>query len=415
MKDNINLKQEIRNPSYLQSATTLFLYFSSWGIWWAFFQIWLTNTLHMSGTQVGEIFSANSIITVILMTVYGGIQDKLDIKRGLLLVCSLTSVLVGPFFIFVYGPLLKNSFLVGLILGSLLLSMGFLAATAVYEALSERISRRTHFEYGHARMFGSLGYAVSAIFAGLIFSINPDLNFIASSVLSLILFLELKYWYPDKEIKKEVNNSSPSIKDMFHVLKRLDVWKMIIFVMLSWTFYTVFDQQMFPGFYTKLFATPNAGERIYGLLNSLEVFGESIMMIVIPYVMKKIGVRKTLLLGVTVMFIRIGGCGVAKSIITISLVKMLHSIEVPLFMLAIIRYFTLHYDVKLSATLYMVGFQIAAQVGQIILSTPLGILRDNLGYRSTFLFVAAIVFIAVIFGFFFIEKDDQNVGGDPLS
>ncbi len=190
---------------------------------------------------------------------------------------------------------------------------------------------------------------------------------------------------------------------------------MIIFVMLSWTFYTVFDQQMFPGFYTKLFATPNAGERIYGLLNSLEVFGESIMMIVIPYVMKKIGVRKTLLLGVTVMFIRIGGCGVAKSIITISLVKMLHSIEVPLFMLAIIRYFTLHYDVKLSATLYMVGFQIAAQVGQIILSTPLGILRDNLGYRSTFLFVAAIVFIAVIFGFFFIEKDDQNVGGDPLS
>lgn len=84
-------------------------------------------------------------------------------------------------------------------------------------------------------------------------------------------------------------------------------------------------------------------------------------------------------------------------------------------MLAIIRYFTLHYDVKLSATLYMVGFQIAAQVGQIILSTPLGILRDNLGYRSTFLFVAAIVFIAVIFGFFFIEKDDQNVEGDPLS
>ena len=66
------------------------------------------------------------------------------------------------------------------------------------------------------------------------------------------------------------------------------------------------------------------------------------MMIVLPYVMKKIGVRKTLLLGVTVMFIRIGGCGVAKSIITISLVKMLHSIEVPLFMLAIIRYYTIN-------------------------------------------------------------------------
>ena len=87
--------------------------------------------------------------------------------------------------------------------------------------------------------------------------------------------------------------------------------------------------------------------------------------------MKKIGVRNALLLGATVMFLRIGLCGVFHDPITISIVKLFHSIEVPLFCLPAFRYFTLHFDTKLSATLYMVGFQIASQVGQVIFSTPL--------------------------------------------
>lgn len=93
------------------------------------------------------------------------------------------------------------------------------------------------------------------------------------------------------------------------------------------------------------------------------------MMGVVPIIMKKIGVRNSLLLGATVMFARIGLCGVFHDPVTVSIVKLFHSIEVPLFCLPAFRYFTLHFDTKLSATLYMVGFQIASQVGQVIFST----------------------------------------------
>lgn len=114
------------------------------------------------------------------------------------------------------------------------------------------------------------------------------------------------------------------------------------------------------------------------------------------------------------MCLRIGLCGFITDPIAISGVKMLHSLEVPLFVLSIFRYFTLHFDTKLSATLYMIGFQIAAQVGQIILSTPLGILRDSMGYSMTFKIIALIVLITGIYGFFIIKKDNEFVNGQPL-
>ena len=56
--------RELKNPSYLQSSTTMLLFFASWGIWWSFFQLWLTsehNGLGLSGSAVGTIFSINSI------------------------------------------------------------------------------------------------------------------------------------------------------------------------------------------------------------------------------------------------------------------------------------------------------------------------------------------------------------------
>ncbi|MCT6878497.1 MAG: MFS transporter, partial [Bifidobacteriales bacterium] len=97
-----------------------------------------------------------------------------------------------------------------------------------------------------------------------------------------------------------------------------------------------------------------------------------------------------------------------------SVVKLFHSIEVPLFCLPAFRYFTLHFNPKLSATLYMVGFQIASQVGQVVLSTPLGMLHDRAGDRTTFYTISVVVLVALIYGFFVLKKDDQQVDGDPF-
>uniref|UniRef100_UPI0015D75479 MFS transporter n=1 Tax=Staphylococcus haemolyticus TaxID=1283 RepID=UPI0015D75479 len=201
---------------------------------------------------------------------------------------------------------------------------------------------------------------------------------------------------------------------MLALLKVKDIWIIVIFITFSWSFYTIFDQQMFPEFYTKLFENPSVGQQTYGVLNSVQVFFEALMMGIVTIIMSKIGVRKTLLLGATVMFLRIGLCGIAQGPISISFIKMFHALEVPLFVLPIFRYITLHFDTKVSATIYMVGYQVSAQIGQVILSSPLGILRDNIGYQPTFFVISFIVLLAGIFAFITLRKDDEYVYGDPF-
>lgn len=416
--------RELKNPSYLQSSTTMLLFFASWGIWWSFFQLWLTsehNGLGLSGSAVGTIFSINSIASLVLMFLYGTIQDKLFIKRHLLIFNAILATLIAPFFIFVYAPLLQSHFIVGAWIGAIFLSAAYLSAVGVLEATTERFSRVFGFAYGQARAWGSFGYAISALLAGFLFVKDPRLNFIGGSLIGICLLLDLLFWRPKEERaalkaidELKSDDATPKLKDMVGLLKIKVLWQIIFFVMFSWTFYNVFDQQMFPEFYTSLFSSNAVGQQTYGTLNSIQVFVEALMLGLVPLLMKKIGVRKTLLLGTAIMCLRIGLCGFITDPLVISGVKMLHSLEVPLFVLSIFRYFTLHFDTKLSATLYMIGFQIAAQVGQVILSTPLGILRDNMGYSMTFKIIALIVLLTGIYGFFIIKKDNEFVNGQPL-
>ncbi len=382
--------QNFQNVSYLQSSMTMFLYFASWSIWWSLFQIWLAsedNGLGLSGREIGTIYSVNSFVTILFLFGYGIIQDKLVIKRTLIIFCASMSVLVGPFFTLVYKSLIQNHFFIGVIVGSIFLSAGFLSATGVYETVSEKLSRLFNFKYGQARAWGSVGYAISALVAGHLFVIDPELNFWLGSLIALVLLLILIFWRSKSEKVKIRNlrdnpgdDAIPSARD----------------------------------FYTKLFDDPKTGQTMYGNLNAIQVFCEALMMGVVPIIMMKIGVKPTLMLGVSVMFLRIGLSAATDSTVLMSMIKMMHALEVPLFMLPAFRYITLHFDPKLSATLYLVGLQISGQIGSVILSTPLGMLRDAVGYNYTFIIISVIVMVAGIFGLFMLKNDDEMVDGDAF-
>ena len=421
--NNFNLKA-FANPFYRVSSLEILLFFAGWGIWWSFFQIWLTTKQGFTGAQVGTIYSFGSAVALVLMFVYGSIQDKLGMKKTLMYFLIGCQVFLAPFFTWIYVPMLESNFYVGAMVGAVYLAVSYLAACPVFEAVTERLSRRFSFEYGQARAWGSFGYAIAALSAGFLFTINPYLVFWTGSAVALVLLLILLLVHPENNdaVRNKYENQAESLKDskspsfseIIGVFKIFDVWKIIVFVIMSWTFYTVFDQQMFPQFFTQFFDTPEEGQQAYGVLNSIQVFLEFLMMGLVPVLMKKIGVRKAILLGCLIMIVRIGGCGLVTNPLGVALVKLLHAPETALFILGIFRYFTLHFDTRMSATIYMVGFQIAAQVGQIVFSTPLGLLHDNIGYQNTFLTISGIVTLAAIYAFVVLKKDNQDVGGQPL-
>ena len=409
-----------KNGAYLQSSTTLFVFFASWGVWWSFFGIWLTDEnkgLGLQGSEVGTVYAVNSLTTLAVMFLYGTLQDRLGLKRHLVILSSAVMASLAPFVLFVYEPLLRHAFGWGVLAGAIFLPFGYTAAVGLLEAFSERMSRTYGFEYGQARGWGSLGYAVAALLTGFMFTINPAINFVAGSILGIVCLLVQIFWKTDNvplAPGHSAHPTTPGLREIAAVLKLKKLWVVIAFVIFSWTFYNLYDQQMFPDFYTSLFESKDVGVQTYGTLNAIQVFVEAGCMMLVPILMRKVGVRSTLLLGVSVMALRILGTAVFSDPIIVSIVKMFHAIEVPLFILGIFRYLTLHFKANLSATLYLVGFEVSAQVGNTIFAVPFGFIRDALGYQPTFFVISGTVALAGVWAAFALKRDDEDVEGDAF-
>ena len=104
-----------------------FCFFIAWSLWWSLYAIWLKGTIGLTGTQLGTLYSVNQFTSMIFMIGYGIIQDKLGLKKHLIWLLSVILVLTGPFLIYIYEPLLRHNFSLGLAIGSLFFGIGYLA------------------------------------------------------------------------------------------------------------------------------------------------------------------------------------------------------------------------------------------------------------------------------------------------
>ena len=179
--------------NYRLLSAIFFVYFMAWSFSFSLYPIWLSQEIGLNGEQVGIVFSVNALTALLIMPWYGYIQDKLGLKKGLLYFIAIAMVLFGPFVNLIYEPFLKSHFYLAVFLGGTVFSLVFLAGVGALESYIDKQSRVVHFEFGKARMWGSLGWAVASYFAGLSFNITPSLNYWLTSIAALCFLVLLKY------------------------------------------------------------------------------------------------------------------------------------------------------------------------------------------------------------------------------
>ncbi|WP_332624473.1 oligosaccharide MFS transporter [Klebsiella grimontii] len=399
----------LKNPYYRFASGYSFFFFITWSLWWSLYAIWLKNKIGLTGEQLGTLYSLNQFTSITFMVVYGVVQDKLGLRKNLMWLLSFILVLTGPFLIYFYEPYLKSHFYFVVTVGSVFFGLGYLAGCGLVDSFTEKMSRTFNFEYGTSRLWGSLGYAIGAFFAGIFFTIDPHINFWAVSVAGMV-FMLMNFLFNLNQAQNHIPQKTKELTkdDFFGVLRDKQFWMFVTFIIGTWSFYTIYDQQMFPVFYASLFSTVEVGTRVYGYLNSAQVVVEAICMAIAPFLINRVGPKKALLIATVIMTCRILMAAYFINPYIISLVKMFHALEVPLFVVAVFKYAVANFDKRLSSTIFLIGFQIASSIGIILLSIPLGKIFDEVGYQKVFFMISCVVAIMLLFGFAKLSNSQNN-------
>ena len=370
-------------------SCAMYLFFVSWAGCYSLLAIWLQRFFDLSGSQIGFTYAVFSVTAFLLQPVYGLIQDKLVLRRNLIFYIGILMACCGPYYIFVCEPLLKMSTILGGISVGVYMGFAYQAGVDALESYSERFSRRAGFEFGHVRMWGSMGWASTV--AGLLFLVC--VRTLRSGRFSLsAVDVDTTSGKADKV----------TISTALSITKLPAFWALVVYVVGCST-YLVYDQQFMVRF-VELFEDKERGTKLYGYLNSTQVFLEFACTFLAPFVVNKIGAKNGMLLASTIMFARILLSGLVDTPLAISAVKLLHAPEVPLVIISLFKYITTRFNPALSATLYLVGYQMITQVMGAAMAPVAGYGYDTIGFAHTYVIMSILVFVTTILSFFLLKS-----------
>lgn len=388
-----------------------FSFFVAWSFSFSFYAIWLKQNVGLTATDIGFVFSINAMVAFVLMPFYGYWQDRLSEGKTLLYLVAVAILCCGPFFNWLYLPLLQSNFWLGSGVGALFTAVSFGAAVGVLESFIERLSRRDGFEFGRSRMWGSLGWAVATFFTGLLLNWYPQAVFWLSSVAGIIfLGCLIRVTTPTfaDPLSCQRHSTKPGLADLLQVLQLPEFRRFAFYIISVPCIYQVFDQQ-FPVYFASLFADPQLANIYFGYLNSSQVFLEAALMFVTPALVNRMGARRALILAGGIMAIRILGSGLATEMLAISALKLLHAVELPILLVAMFKYIAAIFDSRLSTTLYMVGFLLFSQLSAMVLSPFFGYLYDHYGYAPSYLLIGSVVVCCTLLSAFWLSPTQTNL------
>ncbi|UWC44667.1 MFS transporter [Klebsiella aerogenes] len=335
-----------------------FFYYFIMSAYFPFFPVWLAEVNHLTKTETGIVFSSISLFAIIFQPVFGLISDKLGLRKHLLWTITVLLILFAPFFIFVFSPLLQMNIIAGALVGGIYLGVVFSSGSGAVEAYIERVSRANRFEYGKVRVSGCVGWALCASITGILFGIDPNITFWIASGFALVLGVLLWLSRPEASSSAQVidaigaNRQAFSLRTAAELLRMPRFWGFIIYVVGVASVYDVFDQQ-FANFFKGFFTTPQRGTEVFGFVTTGGELLNAMIMFCAPAIINRIGAKNALLVGT-------------------------------------FKYISSAFNPKLSATLFLIGFNLSKQLSGVVLSAWVGRMYDTVGFHQAYLILGSI-------------------------
>lgn len=295
------------------------LEFAAWGAYLTCMGVYLGNI--GMGAHIGSFFAMQGIVSIFMPALMGIVADRWIPAQRLLGLCHLLAgsfMLACAWYGHVNGAESSYAILFTLYSISVAFYMPTLALTnsVAYNALTEA-GMDTVKDFPPIRIFGTIGFICTMWFVDLTGFNQTEFQFVTSGVLSLALFL-YSFTLPACPIKKAEGKQSLSEAFGLQAFKLFKQKEMAIFFIFSALLGA--SLQVTNGFatpYIQHFETMSEYVGSFGvehatILYSISQISETFCILLIPFFMKRYGIKQVMLIAMFAWVLRFGFLGLGN-------------------------------------------------------------------------------------------------------
>lgn len=294
-----------------------FLQYAIWGAWLISLGAYLGGSLDFTGVQIGSFFATMGIASLFMPGVLGIIADRWIPAEKLLGICHL----LGALFLFLAAPQTEYGTLYTYILLAVMFYMPTIAlSNAVAFNALEKAGYDTVKTFPPIRVFGTVGFICAMIavdllqFNGMKFS-QTAYQLYFSAFLSLLLGV-YAFTLPkcpindDKTEKSWIDNFGLRAFALFKQRKMaiFFVFSMMLGMALQIT--NMFANDYLTNYFGEIPEYQNTfGVKYANILISLSQMSETLCILLIPFFLKRFGIKKVMLISMVAWVLRFGLLG----------------------------------------------------------------------------------------------------------
>jgi nucleoside transporter len=272
-------------------AFMMFLQYYIWGSWYVTTSTYMTIYLESTGIQIGAVYSALAIATMISPFFVGMIADRFFAAQRLMGVLHL----VGGLLLFLATKITSNTGFYWVILAY---SLVYMPTIALSNSVAFRQMSDPGKQFPIVRVFGTVGWVIAGFMIARLGIEKTPGTFYMAALVSLALGL-FSFFLPHTPPQGKVESSAKSILGIDAFILFRDKPYLIFFIAAVFVCIPLSFYFGFANLYLNQSGMQNAaGKMIYGQIS------EAVFILAIPFLFNSIGVKKMLLIGMTAWILR---------------------------------------------------------------------------------------------------------------
>jgi NHS family xanthosine MFS transporter len=393
-----------------------FLQYAIWGAWLISLGAYLGGILEFNGYQIGSFFATMGIASLFMPGIMGIIADRWIPAQKLLGICHLLAAI----FLILAAPHKDYNTLYPLILCSVMFYMPTIALSnsVAYNALTKG-GFNTVKDFPPIRVWGTVGFICSMIAVDLLGFAHTSYQLYMSAGLGFVLGV-YSFTLPNCDVNANIDKKS-WIDHLglraFALFKQKKMAIFFIFSMMlgmSLQITNAFANDYLTNFFGQNIAYKGTfGVEHANILISLSQASETLCILLIPFFLKKFGIKKVMLISMVAWVLRFALLGVGNpggGVWMLILSMIVYGVAFDFFNISGSLFVENETDSKIRSSAQGVFMIMTNGFGAFIGSYAAGWVVDKTGWpNSWFIFAGYSLLVAIIFALIFKYKHDPKL------